>query len=88
MLCSPVMLPEPQLPREAGAGGSPSPPWAAATVGEGEEEVESRWWSCREKERQSQLGRELSIPGHGEVGGQGEKVSELALCSQKGKSNN
>ena len=57
-------------------------------VGYGEEDMESHQWSCREKEGQSWLGRELSIPRHGEVGRQEEKVSELALRSQRGEGNN
>lgn len=88
MLCSAVVLPEPHAPREAGAGGPPSSPWAAATVVCGEEDMENHQWSCREKEGQSWPRRELSIPAGGEAGGWEEKVSDLALCSRKGKGNN
>lgn len=73
------------MPGEAGAGGPPSSPEAAATVGYGKEDVASHRWSCREKEGQSRSGREVSIPEHGEAGGQEEKVSELALCSRRAK---
>lgn len=41
-----------------------------------------------EKAGQSWLGRELSIPGHGEVSGQEEEVLETTLRSQRGKGNN
>lgn len=87
MLCSVVVLPEPHAPGEAGAGGPSSSPRAAAMAGYGKEDVESHRWSCKEKEGQSQPGRELSTPRHGEAGGQ-EEVLELALCSQSNEGNN
>lgn len=87
MPCSVVVLPEPHVPGEAGAGGPSSSLRAAATVGYGKEDVGSHRWSCKEKEGQSQPGRELSTPRHGEAGRQ-EEVLELALCSQRDEGNN